>query len=146
MFKLAPNADAKHHHVYIVEAEAFAVRSERQFRLPLDTGFAKGKPKRGLVELMAFARRAQSLVYGERTLSFEEAARRLHSRQAFVMRALRLNYLAPDIIAAIIDGRQPEGLTRRTLLNTSIPMDWAQQRVLFGFPARHDPRPNDQHY
>lgn len=146
LFKLAPNADAKHHHIYVVETEAFAVRSERQFRLPLDIGHATGRPKPGLVDLMSFARRAQALVYEERTLSFEEVARRLHRREAFVMRALRLNYLAPDITAAIIDGRQPADLTRRKLLNTSIPMDWAQQRVLLGFPARHDPRPGDQHY
>lgn len=146
LFKLLPNADAKHHHVYVVETEAFAVRSERQFRLPLDIGHAAGRPKHGLVELMSFARRAHALVYEERALSFEEVARRLHRREAFVMRALRLNYLAPDITAAIIDGRQPQDLTRRKLLNTSIPMDWAQQRVLFGFPARHDPRPGDQHY
>jgi hypothetical protein len=146
LFKVAPNADAKHHHVYVVETEAFAVRSERQFRLPLDTGQSIGRPKPGLLDLMSFARRAHALVYEERTLSFGEVARRLHRREAFVMRALRLNYLAPDITAAIIDGRQPTDLTRRKLLNTSIPMDWAQQRVLLGFPARHDPRPGDQHY
>jgi DNA invertase Pin-like site-specific DNA recombinase len=146
VFKPVPNTDARHHPIYVVETEAFAIRSERQFRLPLDMGYAKGKPKPGLVGLMSFARRAQALVYEERTLSFEEVARRLHCRQAFVMRALRLNYLAPDITAAIIDGRQPANLTRRKLLNASIPMDWAQQRVLLGFPARHDPRPGDQHY
>nr|WP_294812210.1 hypothetical protein [uncultured Sphingomonas sp.] len=63
-----------------------------------------------------------------------------------VMRALRLNYLAPDIIAAIIDGRQPPDLTRRKLLNTSIPMDWVQQRVLLGFPSQVDPGRNEERY
>lgn len=146
LFKLAPTNDAKFHHVYTLETEAFAIRSERQFRLPIDTASAPGKPKRGLVELMSFARRAQELIYGDRSLTFKEAAYRLHRREAFVMRALRLNYLAPDIISAIIDGRHPADLTRRKLLNTNIPMDWVQQRVLFGFPARHDPRANDEHY
>jgi hypothetical protein len=146
LFKLAANVDAKHHRVHVVETEAFAVRSERQFRLPIDTGHAPGKPKAGLVDLMAFARRAHALVYDERTLSFDEVAARLHRRPAFVMRALRLNYLAPDIISAIIDGRQPPDLTRRKLLTASIPMDWAQQRALFGFPPRHDPRSKDEHY
>ena len=146
LFKLGPNADARHHRVHVIEAEAFAVRSERQFRLPIDVGQAPGKPKPGLVDLMTFARRAQALVYSERALTFGEVAARLHRRPAFVMRALRLNYLAPDIIAAIIDGRQPPDLNRRRLMTASIPMDWAQQRVLFGFPARHDPRANDEHY
>lgn len=146
LFKLARNVDARHHHVHVIETEAFAVRSERRFRLPIETSRSVGRPKPGLVELMSFARRAHALVYEERALSFEEVARRLHRREAFVMRALRLNYLAPDITSAIIDGRQPPDLTRRRLLNASIPMDWAQQRVLLGFPARHDPRPGDQHY
>lgn len=146
LFKLGPTSDDKFHRVFIVETEAFAIRSERQFRLPIDTSSQPGKPKQGLIDLMAFARRAQALVYESRNLTFAQIAHRLHRREAFVMRALRLNYLAPDIIAAIIDGRQPADLNRRKLLNTSIPMDWAQQRTLFGFPARHDPRANDQHY
>lgn len=146
LFKLGPNADTRHHRVHVIEAEAFAVRSERQFRLPIDVAGSPGRPNLGLVELMTFARRAQALVYGERELTFSEVAARLHRRPAFVMRALRLNYLAPDIIAAIIDGRQPTELSRRRLMTASIPMDWAQQRVLLGFPARQDPRPNDEHY
>jgi site-specific DNA recombinase len=140
LFKPAPNTDARYHRIYIVETEAFVVRPERKFRLPIDTGYSPGKPKRELLKLMSLARRAQTLVYEHRTMPFEEIARTLHCREAYVMRALRLNYLAPDIISAIIDGRQPADLTRRKLLNSSIPMDWAQQRVLFGFPARQEPR------
>ncbi len=146
LFKPAPNTDAKFHRIYIIETEAFAVRSERKFRLPIETGYAPGKPKRELLNLMSLARRAQTLVYEHRTMPFEEIARTLHCREAYVMRALRLNYLAPDIISAIIDGRQPSDLTRTKLLNSSIPMDWAQQRVLFGFPPRQDPRGHEERY
>jgi site-specific DNA recombinase len=145
LFKMRPNADGRHHHVFVLEAEAFAVRTERQFRLPIDVGRAAGAPKRGLVDLMTFARQVQGIVYGERR-SVEEVARRFSRRPTFVSRALRLNYLAPDIIAAIVDGRQPRDLTRRKLLNASIPMDWAQQRALLGFPSQHDPKPRDEHY
>ena len=146
LFKPAPNTDAKYHRIHIVETEAFVVRSERKFRLPIDTGYAPGKPKRELLNLMSLARRAQTLVYEHRTMPFEEIARTLHCRQAYVMRALRLNYLAPDIISAIIDGRQPADFTRTKLLNSSIPMDWAQQRVLFGFPPRQDSRGHEERY
>lgn len=145
LFKLRPNADGKHHRVYVVEAEAFAVRTERQFRLPFEVGRSTGKPKAGLVELMAFARQVQAIIYGERQ-SVEEVARRFKRRPTFISRALRLNYLAPDIIAAIVEGRQPANLTRRKLLYASIPMDWVQQRALFGFPSAHDPKPQDQHF
>lgn len=110
-FKLRPNADAKHHREYVVEGEAFVVRTERQFLLPFEVGRSKGKPKAGLVELMAFARQVQAINYGERQ-SVEEVARRFRRRPTFISRTLRLNYLAPDIIAAIVDGRQSADLTR----------------------------------
>ncbi|MDT8760519.1 recombinase family protein [Sphingomonas psychrotolerans] len=145
-FRRAPNPDARHHHIYVLESEAFTVRAQREFRLPINTAAEPGKPKRGLVDLMAFARRAQTVVYENRSLTFEQIAKRLHCRQPMVMRALRLNYLAPDIIAAIVDGRQPADLTRRKLLNTSIPMDWVQQRALLGFPCQTDPGRNEERY
>jgi len=56
---------------------------------------------------------------------------------------IRLNYLAPDIIAAVFDGTQPPGLNRKVLLNSNVPTDWAVQRKLYGFPAPErgiDPR------
>jgi hypothetical protein len=47
---------------------------------------------------------------------------------------LRIAFLAPDIIAAIVAGRQPVTLTGRRLLRaTDIPLDWAAQRQTFGF-------------
>jgi len=48
-------------------------------------------------------------------------------------RLLRLNYLAPDIQAAIIDGTQPATLKRWTILHGPMPLDWEQQRQLMGF-------------
>lgn len=137
---------AEPHRTYALQVEAVAVRSERRFRLPLDPKSTPTKPQKGLVSLMRFARKAQETVYENRALSIEEVATRLGRRPAFVARALRLNYLAPDIIAAIMDGAQPKDLTRKALMFSSIPMDWAQQRALFGFPARCDPSANDQYY
>jgi hypothetical protein len=47
---------------------------------------------------------------------------------------LRLNWLAPDIVTAIIEGRQPASLTGRRLLRaTAVPLSWAEQRRHFGF-------------
>tara|TARA_R110000787_G_scaffold5442_1_gene19828 strand:- start:9344 stop:9547 length:204 start_codon:yes stop_codon:yes gene_type:complete len=46
-----------------------------------------------------------------------------------------LNYLAPDIVTAILDGTQPTTLTRKIVLESNIPTDWAIQRQLFGFSA-----------
>jgi site-specific DNA recombinase len=47
---------------------------------------------------------------------------------------LRLNWLAPDIITAIVEGRQPPSLTGRRLLRAAdVPLSWEEQRRYFGF-------------
>ena len=47
-----------------------------------------------------------------------------------VRKAIRYAFLAPDIVRAIIEGRQPVGLTSSYLLHHPLPDDWEKQRVL----------------
>ena len=55
-----------------------------------------------------------------------------------VGRRIRLAFLAPDVVAAIVAGEQPKTLTIGALLrDQDIPPAWVEQRRLFGFP---DPR------
>ena len=49
-------------------------------------------------------------------------------------RTARLAYLAPDIVRAIVDGRQPKSLSARTLARLgSLPLSWSEQREMLGF-------------
>ena len=59
-----------------------------------------------------------------------EIARRFKLNEAHVRRLLRFGYLAPDIVEAIIEGRQPRFLTVKQLLK-GIPCAWADQRTAF---------------
>lgn len=46
----------------------------------------------------------------------------------------RLGSLAPDIVSAILEGRQPAALTRTRLARTkALPLDWNEQQRMFGF-------------
>ena len=55
----------------------------------------------------------------------------------YQVRVLRIGYLAPDILAAILDGQQPEGLTRTKLIRwADLPIDWDEQRKALGFDVR----------
>ena len=45
-------------------------------------------------------------------------------------RVLRLTLLAPDIVEAILDGRQPEGMRLADLLD-GFPLEWEGQRKSF---------------
>ena len=54
--------------------------------------------------------------------------------RSHVVRLARLRFLAPDITAAILEGRQPVELTSRTLLRCSeLPVGWDDQRRVLGF-------------
>ena len=47
---------------------------------------------------------------------------------------MRLNYLAPSIVAAILAGDHPPDLTAlRLLRDMHIPLDWDEQRRKYGF-------------
>ena len=62
----------------------------------------------------------------------EGIARTFKLNDAHVRRILRFGYLAPDIVEAIAEGRQPRTLTVKRLLK-GIPNAWQGQRALFGF-------------
>ncbi|MEJ6010077.1 recombinase family protein [Novosphingobium aquae] len=54
--------------------------------------------------------------------------------RSHLVRLARLRFLAPDITLAIIEGRQPVELTARSLLRCGdLPVDWNEQRQVFGF-------------
>jgi hypothetical protein len=55
---------------------------------------------------------------------------------SYFTRVLRIAYLAPDIIEAIIEGRQPPELTANKLVRVkNLPIDWPGQREALCFPA-----------
>lgn len=45
----------------------------------------------------------------------------------------QLAFLAPDIQTAILEGRQPAGLTLESLLDKTLPVAWSDQRARLGF-------------
>jgi site-specific DNA recombinase len=57
-----------------------------------------------------------------------------HYSKRHLWQLLRISFLAPDIVSAIVEGRQPPSLTGRLLLRvTDLPLDWAGQRRALGF-------------
>jgi len=53
--------------------------------------------------------------------------------RSYFTRIAQLSYLAPDITQAILEGRQPRGLTARMLLIRYLPLSWPKQRIALGF-------------
>lgn len=64
-----------------------------------------------------------------------ELARRFKLEPGWVSEVLRMTRLAPDIIRAVLDGKQPRHLNLHALRGrqAEVPLDWQEQRQLFGF-------------
>ena len=65
---------------------------------------------------------------------YEALAKREGVSPPYFTRLVRLNYLAPDISQAILEGRQPRDLTADKLLaHSRLPLAWGDQRIALGF-------------
>ena len=64
-----------------------------------------------------------------------ELARRFKLESGWVSEVLRMTRLAPDIIRAILEGRQPRHLNLHAMRGrqAEVPLDWDAQRKLFEF-------------
>jgi hypothetical protein len=69
--------------------------------------------------------------------SIEAMSGRLGMNKCRLTSLIRLSYLAPDIVRALLEGRQPIELTPTRLLRLSkdLPHDWSEQRHVLGFAA-----------
>ena len=70
----------------------------------------------------------------DKTLTLEEIAKSEGIVPSYATRLFRLTLLAPDIVSAILSGKQSPDLTGRKLLNNMrLPPDWNEQRRSLGF-------------
>ena len=65
--------------------------------------------------------------------SLEAFAERHRLNKSYTARVMRLNFLAPDIREAIMNGTHPKGLKLADLMHP-FPSEWDLQRQKFGFP------------
>jgi DNA invertase Pin-like site-specific DNA recombinase len=66
--------------------------------------------------------------------SIDILAQREGVGRTYLLRLLRLAYLAPDIVEAILAGREPQGLTvNRLMKQVQLPIGWTEQRQALGF-------------
>lgn len=87
-----------------------------------------------LVRLVAKAWALREAMASSPAPSLTAFAKRQRISQSYVTRLVRLAWLAPDIVEAFLDGRQPAGVTASVLMrDTRIPTDWQEQRRALGF-------------
>lgn len=107
----------------------------REAKLRIDTDADDSKVNNDLVSLLGEAMEAQRLVLASPELSLNQIGKRESRCRTHLAKLLRISWLSPRIIEAIIAGTVPGKLNRKMLLSASIPLDWAEQQQQFGLAA-----------
>jgi len=90
-------------------------------------------PDPNLIKTLLDARRRYRSYTGEAETTLSEIATHNGTDTADVSRSLQLAFLAPDLIGAILDGRQPSELSATKLKRLEkLPLLWEDQRALLG--------------
>jgi hypothetical protein len=92
------------------------------------------KPSRDetLVKALVRAHRWRRRIESGQAKSITDLAEQEGVTDAYVCRLLTLTCLAPEIVEAILDGRQPKGLRLVEILGNG-PVGWEEQRESVGF-------------
>ena len=99
---------------------------------------SRGVARRGatidnsMVKLIVRGFRWQRMLYEGKFTSIEDLSTAEKINPSYVSRVLRLSYLSPKIVEAILDGKGPARLTMKDLMEP-FPIDWQKQAAHFGF-------------
>ncbi|WP_072384432.1 recombinase family protein [Novosphingobium sp. NDB2Meth1] len=107
----------------------------REAKLRMDADSDGTTPDRSMLELLADAQAVQQLVRASPGLSMNQIAASAGRCRTQLTRLLRLSWLSPRIVEVIAGGTQPRSLTRKVLMASPLPTDWAEQERLLGIPA-----------
>ena len=113
-------------------------RVGREMRMLVENTDDRTTGDPGLLRIVARAHEIQERLMQNTDLTVHVIAGQERVSANYVYRLLRLPTLAPDIITAIVNGKNPPQLTAKKLmrLTPQIPVAWAEQRKLLGFQQR----------
>ena len=81
-----------------------------------------------LVKALARAFQWNRMLESGEFTSISDVAQREGITFTYMARLMRLSLLAPEIVDAIMDGRQPESVTLANLMDP-FPLDWKKQQM-----------------
>jgi hypothetical protein len=88
------------------------------------------RPDETLIKALVRAHRWRRRIERSDAASVTDLAEQEGVTDAYICRLLPLTCIAPDLVAAILDGRQPKGLRVAQLLGSG-PMGWEEQRATY---------------
>jgi hypothetical protein len=87
-------------------------------------------PDDTMVKALVRAHRWRRKIEAGEAASITEVAEQEGVTAPYVFRLLRLTCLSPQIVAAILDGRQSKGIALSDLVR-DVPLDWSEQQLRF---------------
>ena len=136
MHQGTPDNEAKD--VLTLTVRARLQRVGREMKMLVENTDDQTKADPALLRIVARAHDIQERLMQKSGLTLHAIASQEHVTPGYVSRLLRLSSLAPDIITAIVNGKNPPQLTAKKLMRLAleIPVAWTAQRKLLGFHAR----------
>ena len=106
-------------------------RTGIEMRMVVEDGSEPANVDSVLVRLLLRAHAIRARLLDEPSLPLKEIAAEEGVSSSYATRLLRLAFLAPDIVTAILRGRHPPQLTAHRLMDdTRLPLNWIAQREL----------------
>jgi site-specific DNA recombinase len=121
--------------VLVLKVPARLQRVGREMKMLVENSHDQTKADPGLLRIIARAHDLQERVMQNNGLTLHAIASQEHVTPGYISRLLRLPSMAPDIITAIVNGKNPPQLTAKKLMRLALelPVDWSEQRKLVGF-------------
>jgi DNA invertase Pin-like site-specific DNA recombinase len=124
-----PGEDDREPHLTVLTIPARLKRTGIEMRLVVEDGSEPANIDPGLVRLLLRAHAIRARLIEEPGLPLKEIAAEEGISSSYVTRLLRLAFLAPAIVTAILNGRNPPQFTANRLMDdTRLPLDWTAQR------------------
>ena len=115
----------------ILTVRARLKRTGIEMRMVVEDGSAPATIDGTLVRLLVRAHAIRVRLLQDPSLTLREIAAEEGVVSSYLSRLVRLAFLAPDIVTAILNGRHPPQLTANRLMDdTRLPLDWSGQRAL----------------
>jgi site-specific DNA recombinase len=126
-----PGGDDRERHLVVLTVQARLKRVGIEMKLVVDDASEPANIDPVLVRLLLRAHTIRARLLQEPSLPLKEIAAEEGISSSYVTRLLRLAFLAPDIVTAILNGRHSPQLTANRLMDdTRLPLDWTAQRKL----------------
>jgi hypothetical protein len=128
-------SDNQSEDVLTLTVKARLQRVGREMRMLVENAHDQTLADPGLLRIIARGHDINARLMQSTDLPLHAIASQERVTPGYISRLLRLPLLAPDIVTAIVNGKNPPQLTAKKLMRLALelPVDWIEQRKLLGF-------------